>query len=99
MAGGRFASAAETWLWAVFGLFVLGPGCGLMVVFAFRLLAPSCGVYFGLLVCVGCARMWVVGCCLSGVFWFGLMPLLLFFRGDVVRFFFFLVFFWLAFVS
>ena len=44
-------------------------------------------------VCVGCARMWVVGCCLSGVFWFGLMPLLLFFRGDAVRFFFpFLVF-------
>ena len=40
--------------------------------------------------------MWVVGCCLSGVFCFGLMPLLLCFRGDAVRFSFFLGAFFLA---
>ena len=48
MAGGRFASAAETWLWAVFGLFVLGPGCGLMVVFAFVCLPRVVGFFFWL---------------------------------------------------
>ena len=40
--------------------------------------------------------MRVVGCCLSGVFCFGLMPLLLCFRGGVVRFSFFLGAFFLA---
>ena len=40
--------------------------------------------------------MWVVGCCLSGVLCFGLMPLLLCFRGGAVRFSFFPgAFFWL----
>ena len=34
--------------------------------------------------------MRVVGCCLSGVFCFGLMPLLLCFRGGAVHFSFFL---------
>ena len=79
-----------------FGLFVLCPGCRLMVWLAFSLLVPSCGSYFACLFCVGCARMWVVGCCLSGVFCFRLMPLLLCFRGGAVRFSFFLgAFFWL----
>ena len=40
--------------------------------------------------------MRVVGCCLSGVFCFGLMPLLLCFRGGAVHFSFFLRAFFLA---
>ena len=71
-----------------------------MVWFDFSLLVPSCGSYFACLFCVGFARMWVVGYCLSGVFYFGLMPFLLFFRGGAVRFSFFPGdFFWLRMYS
>ena len=43
-------SVVEAWLWAVIGLFVLCPGCGLMVWFAFSLLVSSCGSYFSSLI-------------------------------------------------
>ena len=59
------------------------------------LVVPVCGCWilifwFDWLFVLVCARMWVFGFCLSGVFCFGLMPLFLCFRGGAVRFSFFL---------
>ena len=54
---------------------------------------PVCGCWVlgvCLVVCVGCARMWVIDCRLSGVFLFRADALFLCFRGGAVRFSFFL---------
>ena len=63
---------ALAWAVGVLWLFFPVPGIwACLLVFV----SLSRAVGYCLFVCVGCARMWAFGFCLSGVFVFGLMPL------------------------
>ena len=62
--------------WAMGGSWVVFPVPGMWACCWFMFSCPGLWV-FCLVVCVVCARMWVFGFCLSGVFVFGLMPLFL----------------------
>ena len=73
-----------------FGFVCPVPGMWACGLFRFKFAFPGLWVLFCLVVCDGCARMWVFGIYVSGDFCFGLMPLFLSFRGGPVRFSFFL---------
>ena len=80
---------------AVGGSWVVFPVPGMWAYVWFKFACPGLWGLFFLVDYVGCARMWVIGICLSCVFCFGLMPLFHCFWGGAVRF----SFFWAPFLA